>query len=268
MRRVLLALFALSIVWGTAPASAQEIPVAQVQFVAGPDISTFAQTTSITHVDLGLQGVEVQFDKRQGPNRWPDNTTPGWQGSLQYSLGIALRIGEQWVASAPIETWFGNNVIGGQIQNTGPVCAAGTGQIACNWFYDPRWAPLTGHQPLPGTQFGVFVVAGDARNSYNPVRERSNIVLVTMPPSGVAAAFDFGSSPGPGPAPQPDPTPTPTPGPPPVPTQFCASQASVDEASAKLDRIEQALKAAQASLQPGGSFWRTLLTVVSLGIAK
>src|SRR5262245_5191909 len=101
MRTLCIALaLALNIVWGTAPAFAQDqIPAASVQWVAGPDIASFTSTTKITHIDLGLNGVEVQFDKRQGPNRWPDNTTPGWQGPLQYSLGVVIQVNGQWVGS-------------------------------------------------------------------------------------------------------------------------------------------------------------------------
>jgi len=53
---------------------------------------------------------------------------------------------------------------------------------------------MTYHQPTPGEQIGIFVCAGDCRNrtdgSGSPVKERSNVVIVTMP-SDAGATFRF-----------------------------------------------------------------------------
>lgn len=187
---ILLCVLLLSV----APVAAQDA-INPVTFVGGPDINTFAVTTRITAVNVTLTGVDTQFTKRDGPGRWPDNITPGWSGSLQYSLGLCEHLAEGWFCSAPIETWFGNNNIGGAIQAQDPP------QVSKNWFYDGRWAPLNSHQPAPGEQLGLFVVAGDARNAFNPVKERSNIVLITLPAPNTTAVFTFGE-----PAPLPPPT--------------------------------------------------------------
>jgi len=37
----------------------------------------------------------------------------------------------------------------------------------------------------------LFVCAGDARNNFNPVKERSNIVVVPLPADGEAAIFTW-----------------------------------------------------------------------------
>ena len=109
-------------------------------------------------------------------------------GALQYSLGLVENINGQWYGSAPVETWFGNNVTGGPVQEPG--------QIPNQWFYDAgRWAPLTGYQPQPGEMIGVFVVAGDARNDFfegvgYSMNERSNIVTVPLPAPGVDQWYD------------------------------------------------------------------------------
>lgn len=188
----------LVILW-TVPVYGQDaIPLSSVRFVGpGGDLGAFAIATTIRRVDIRLNGVEVQFDKRDGPGRWPDHTTPGWAGPLQYSLGLVLNIQGQWYASAPIETWYGANVIGGPIQEPG--------QIPMHWFYDQRWGAMQGYQPRIGETLGVFVVAGDPRNSYTPVRERSNIVLVTMPAPQTTASVTFEA---PAPAPPVPPFPT------------------------------------------------------------
>jgi hypothetical protein len=168
---------------------ADALAIETVTFVGGPDVSAWPVTTTITRVDVHLDGVEIHFDKRDGPNRWPDNTTPGWEGPLQYSLGMVLKVNDHWHASAPIETWFGKNVIGGPIQSQD--IGDGRGQVGANWFYDSRWSPLHTHQPQPGESIGLFVVAGDARNSFNPLKERSNIVLITLPQPNTTGVFTF-----------------------------------------------------------------------------
>jgi hypothetical protein len=230
------------------PVRSQELPINNVHFVAGPDISTFAQTTSVTLVDVGLGGTNLTFDKKDGPNRWPDNVTPGWTGALQYSLGLCLNIGGSWTCSAPIENWYRRQDGSGPIQQQSNTCTAGHGQVQCNWFYDGRWAPLNSHQPAPGEQVGIFVVAGDARNDYNPVRERSNIVLFNLPGEGQTAQFTYApSAPQPVPVPTPAPTPTPAPVPTPVPSTDLVSTGII----AQLQQLNTAVLKVDADVNAG-----------------
>jgi hypothetical protein len=95
-----------------------------------------------------------------------------------------MNIGGQNYASAPVQFWYGLLYSGGP-----------PSQYAQNWFYDAgRWAPMTYHQPAVGEQIGFFVCAGDCRNttdgSRSPVKERSNVVFVTMP-TDAGATFRF-----------------------------------------------------------------------------
>jgi hypothetical protein len=148
------------------------------------NLASWPITTPITAVDIRPNGVHVDFSKQSGTDRWPDITPPGWDGPLQWTLGMVLNIGGRWYASAPIEFWYGLQESGGPPQD-----------YALNWFYDPgRWAPMTYHQPAVGETIGFFACAGDCRNntagSLSPVKERSNVVLVTMPGSG-GARFTF-----------------------------------------------------------------------------
>jgi len=140
-----------------------------------PAFGNWPITTALRVVDIAANGIHVEFSKQYGAGRWPDWTPPGWNGPLQYSLGMALNIGGQWYASSPIEFWNGLDRAGGP-----------PSKYALNWFYDPgRWAPMTYHQPAVGETIGFFVVAGDCRGrvdgSGSPVKERSNVVLVNMP---------------------------------------------------------------------------------------
>ena len=149
-----------------------------------PDISSFAKTANLTRVELRTSGVYVEFDKSGTWPDTPDRSGSGGMGPLQFSMGLALNIGGQWFASAPIELWRGLQESGGQIQAQSIPGFPGRGQIEVNWFYDARWSPLNGHQPKPGETVGFFVVAGDARNGVFVVQERSEIVAFPLPNDG------------------------------------------------------------------------------------
>jgi hypothetical protein len=170
----------------TGPAAATDmINLASATILNSPrDLARWPITTGISLIDIRSNGVRVDFSKKSGPGRWPDFVPPGWDGPLQYTLGMVLNVSGQVFASAPVEFWYGLEYSGGP-----------PSQYALNWFYDPaRWAPMTYHQPAVGEQIGFFVCAGDCRNagdgSRSPVRERSNVVVVTMP-SDAGATFRF-----------------------------------------------------------------------------
>jgi hypothetical protein len=148
------------------------------------DIASWPITTALTTVDIRPTGIAVEFSKKDGPGRWPDIVPPGWDGALQYTLGMCLNISGQWYCSAVVQYWYGLEESGGEPWN-----------YAINWFYDPyRWAPMTGHQPKEGETIGFFVCAGDCRNNtkgdLSPVKERTNVVLVPMP-SNSGATYRF-----------------------------------------------------------------------------
>jgi hypothetical protein len=139
------------------------------------DLASWNVSTAITSVNFLGDGISVQFSKKDGAGRWPDVTPPGWDGPLEYTLGMCLNISGQWDCSAVIQVWNGLDPAGGP--------PSGIGQ---NWFYDPlRWGPMTGHQPAHGETIGIFVCEGDCRNNtkgdLSPLRERSNVVLVKFP---------------------------------------------------------------------------------------
>ena len=165
-------------------AAADAMPLSSMIIRHSPAFGSWPITTALRVVDINVNGIHVEFSKQNGAGRWPDWTPPGWDGPLQYSLGMALNIGGQWYASSPIEFWYGLDRSGGP-----------PSQYALNWFYDPgRWAPMTTHQPAAGETIGFFVVAGDCRGRVDghgsPVKERSNVVLVKMP-TDAGARFTF-----------------------------------------------------------------------------
>jgi hypothetical protein len=159
------------------------------------NLADWAVTTQITDVEfqyMGMDGIHVEFSKRDGPGSWPDVTPPGWNGPLEYTLGMVEYINGKWYGSAAIEFWRGLPAAGGNVAEDivtmGQCTAFGQGstcQVAKNWYYDGRWGQLAGYQPATGEIIGIFVVAGNLRGvtdgSQSPVQERSNVVLMPMP---------------------------------------------------------------------------------------
>jgi hypothetical protein len=141
-------------------------------------------TARITTLGFGPGGVQIEFTRKNGADRWPDVRPADWDGDLQYCLGMALRIDGQWHVSAPIQFWHDLDRSGGNIGDATVVGKNGKlGQVSANWFYeDHRWGPMC-RQPQPGEQVGFFVVAGSVRGGSEAisVRERSNVVVVPFP---------------------------------------------------------------------------------------
>ena len=168
----------------TSVMNVQPFNLQQATILDSPDnFAFFTETAKITTLVMGPSGINVDFTKKHGPDRWPDILPPGFSGYIQYCLGMAWKIDGRWYASAPIEMWNDRPEGGGPPQD-----------YALNWFYNPaRWAPMTFHQPAPGETIGFFVVAGDTRgfNSNQKYQERSNVVMIPMPDSG-GATFTFG----------------------------------------------------------------------------
>jgi hypothetical protein len=131
------------------------------------DLASWAETTAITMIDLRGPFILADFDKRQGPGRWPESGFG--DGGIQYTLGMCLNQSGQWYCSAAIQFWDGRELEAGGDVN----------EVGINWFYDGRWAPIAGHQPRTGEMVGIFVAQGNLRDSgKTSVKERSNVVLL------------------------------------------------------------------------------------------
>ena len=151
--------------------------------VSSPSLfPTWDETAKITSVEFSDGAFEVDFDRRDSPDRWPDlEFAPGSDGTLQYTLGMCLNIptGGPWYCSAVVQFWYGRELTA----STPP------SYIAQNWFYDHvRWGPMAGHQPADGETVGLFVGTGNLRNRNSDeceqVCERSNVQLVTWQNGG------------------------------------------------------------------------------------
>jgi hypothetical protein len=155
----------------------QPFTLAQATIIDSPtDLANWAETAKITSVHFSPIAFEVDFDRRNGPDRWGD--TPFGSGSLQYTLGMCLNIGGHWYCSGVVQFWFGRELTA----STPPA------YVGRNWFYDARWGPMNGYQPADGELVGLFVGAGNLRDKPNGdgsyFKERSNVAFVTWQNGG------------------------------------------------------------------------------------
>jgi hypothetical protein len=163
----------------SSPVASDGINMAQADIFNSPsDLASWCVGAKITSIQFTSSSFRVDFSRREGANRWPDYVTPGWTGPLQYTLGMCLNVNGKWACSAVVEFWYGRSLDG----------SAAPYEIAKEWFYDGRWGTLAGRQPADGENVGIFVCAGDCRNTtiaINPnFKERSNVQMVRWSNSG------------------------------------------------------------------------------------
>jgi len=160
----------------------KQIDISQLQIENSPDVRGWAPTATISKIEFWRgAGLHIEFDKRA---TWPDVVPPGWDGPVQHTVWLLLKIDGRWYGSGVIECWRDR-------QSTDDDDVIANNQIARNWLYDGRWGPMQGHQPQPGELVGVMVTAGDARGKdVHGVAERSRIVEIAWPSSsGISAPF-------------------------------------------------------------------------------
>jgi hypothetical protein len=140
-----------------------------------PDLGFWPETARITSVVFTPEAFLVDFDRRDGANRWRDlDFGDGHGDSLQYTLGMCANLNRQWFCSAAIQFWYGRDLAA----STPP------SYVARNWFYDSRWGPLNGYQPANGETVGLFAGTGNLRDkSYTQstcpqICERTNVMMV------------------------------------------------------------------------------------------
>jgi hypothetical protein len=156
----------------------QPFNLSQAKMVSSPqDFATWAETAKITSVTFFPDSFWVDFDRRDGPNRWID--TPFGDGSLEYTLGMCVNISGTWNCSAVVQFWYGRDLSASGIP----------GNVSFEWFYDPaRWGPMAGYQPQEGEIVGLFACAGNCRNNdagdRSYIKERTNVAFVPWSNSG------------------------------------------------------------------------------------
>lgn len=237
------------------PVSAQDaFDLCQSQIVNAPNVCEWRATATVTALVFDGATTKIEFTKQDGIGRWPDVRPAGWDGDIQYTLWLFLKVNGRWTGSAFVEFWYGRERSGEVGDPDVP------SRYHVNYYYAARWAPLFGHgQIQPGESIGFMVTSGDARDSKGPYgpQERSNVVVVNAADRG---AFTFTAPPVATPPPMviaPPPTPPPTPpvSPAPLPStdlspilnQLAADQAQVLAAIADVKRDIAEFRAAVRS---------------------
>ncbi len=140
-----------------------------------PDLGSWPETAKITSIAFTPNNFQVDFDRRQGPGKWPEVVPPGWSGGLQYTLGMCVNKNDHWYCSGVVQFWDGRS-----LGDSAPPRDVGR-----EWFYDGRWLPILGYQPSDGETVGLWVGSGNLRDGANftqascpRICERSNVALV------------------------------------------------------------------------------------------
>ena len=133
----------------------QLFDIAKATFWDNPsDTGSWPVGARITYVEFTGFSLRVDFDRRQGSNAWPNIPPPGFEGPLQYTLGMCRNIEGQWHCSAVVQFWEGRS-----LDDTDP-----PSNFWRNWWYDSaRWGPLASVRPVEGETVGIFVASGDLR---------------------------------------------------------------------------------------------------------
>lgn len=157
-----------------------------------PDLASWPETAKITSINITGDSFLVDFDRRDGPDRWPDVIPAGFTGPLEYTLGMCVNPnGNQWYCSGVVQFWYGRTLTD----------SGSPSRVGIEWFYDPaRWGPVNFYQPQDGELVGIFVGAGNLRDGSNITRatcprvcERSNVALIPWSQGGgVSYAFANG----------------------------------------------------------------------------
>jgi len=156
--------------------------LSQATIVNSPsDLAQWEETAKITSINITGDSFQVDFDRRDGPNRWPDVLPAGWSGPLQYTLGMCVNMNDHWFCSGVVQFWHGRTLTD----------SGNPGYINGDWFFDARWGPMMGYQPRDGELVGIFVGSGNLRDAHNVTRascpafcERSNVALIPWSTGG------------------------------------------------------------------------------------
>lgn len=192
-----------------------QIDLSHAQIEQSPaDIASWPITVGITEVDCRPQeGFAFQFD-RVIPDSWKWPSNPAVQSdNFQWTAWAFIKAGDLWIGAGFVQMWQGRPMLQRALP---PIFADDEGVPGyVNWWGDVRrlWPSMAGYIPKPGDQIGLMISAGNARlrGDVTSVRERSNVVLVTLVANDTMQQV-FSGDPTPVPVPIP---PTPIPPPPP-----------------------------------------------------
>jgi hypothetical protein len=145
------------------------IDLTKVVYVLGPNISSWAQTSTITNAYEDGQNLCIYHTKL---GVWPSTAFFG-DSSTQVE-------GNQWVFANINGTWYGG---AGDWYKPGQACKGVTAQsIGGDGFYQPQWEPLRSWVPHSGEVFGVMsTTPARAWPDMETLDERTDVKLLVWP---------------------------------------------------------------------------------------
>lgn len=110
--------------------------------------------------------------------KWPF-AGEGSSDNVQYTVWAFVKVGGVWHGAAFIQMWEGRSMTDGSL----PAIFTANGYK--NWWGDVRhlWGTMSDYVPVAGDQIGFLLQAGNGRlrGDVTSVKERSNVMLVTLP---------------------------------------------------------------------------------------
>jgi hypothetical protein len=152
------------------------------------DVGDWPITVSITSLNEDPRGgFELLFDRTLPESwKWPSNPAVP-SDNFQFTVWAFVQVSGRWHGAGFVQMWQGRSMKNGALPAMFAVNDGVPGYV--NWWGDVRhlWGEMSTYVPRPGEQVGFLVSAGNARlvQGVTSVRERSNVVLVTLTASDV-----------------------------------------------------------------------------------
>jgi hypothetical protein len=167
------------------------------------DIAGWPITVTITTVNEDPRGgFELLFDRILPESwKWPSNPAVP-SDNFQFTVWSFVQVGGKWHGAGFVQMWQGRSMKTGALPAIFAINDGAPGYV--NWWGDVRrlWGEMSDYVPRPGDHVGFLVSAGNGRlvQGVTSVRERSNVVLVTLTASDVLSVSTGAAVP-PGPEP-------------------------------------------------------------------
>ena len=157
------------------------LPISNIVIHNSPtDIFDWIPTLSIKRIEMNPSfGFKFTFDKIV-LEYWKWFTGNG-DDNYQYTVWPIITFNKILHSSGIVQMWQGRD-------GTGPFeLPLWHDDFHANWCYDSRWGDMSLYYPNPGDVMGFFVSAGNARGQagITSVKERSNVVVITLPQGDV-----------------------------------------------------------------------------------
>ena len=152
------------------------------------DIADWPITVTITTVNEDPRGgFELLFDRTLPESwKWPSNPAVP-SDNFQFTVWSFVQVGGKWHGAGFVQMWQGRSMKTGALPAIFAINDGAPGYV--NWWGDVRrlWGVMSDYVPRPGDQVGFLVSAGNGRlvPGVTSVRERSNVVFVTLTASDV-----------------------------------------------------------------------------------